>query len=61
MYWNSPTQCFASSMYRLIETWDVLKWCQRIKENWVGGRLIETWDVLKFPSAVSFNCATCFD
>ena len=32
----------------LIETWDVLKFCDHQRKNG-GDWLIETWDVLKFP------------
>ncbi len=49
MYWNYETNgSYTSTVYRLIETWDVLKSVSYPKGNAPHQWLIETWDVLKF-------------
>ena len=41
-------QAAAGSLWRLIETWDVLKFTCACKTGFNWLRLIETWDVLKW-------------
>ena len=43
-------QAAAGSLWRLIETWDVLKFTCACKTGFNWLRLIETWDVLKWLS-----------
>ena len=49
MYWNKATgDAIKKAEERLIETWDVLKFCTPDVPTKATARLIETWDVLKF-------------
>ena len=48
MYWNDAESKALGVYKRLIETWDVLKFCTPDVPTKATARLIETWDVLKF-------------
>ncbi len=49
MYWNLCRQYISNwEKEGLIETWDVLKFCNKKFGNIALQRLIETWDVLKY-------------
>ena len=47
MYWNDDWRDQKGYEWRLIETWDVLKWGGSTRNDRRGTGLIETWDVLK--------------
>ena len=47
MYWNLRGKVDFLFPWRLIETWDVLKYSKIVKANPFFLGLIETWDVLK--------------
>ena len=47
-----PCGC-RQDLYRLIETWDVLKSKVTVSKNPVGTWLIETWDVLKWSFRIT--------
>ena len=47
MYWNSCPSFSSCPLFRLIETWDVLKRQQYLVLGYYWWWLIETWDVLK--------------
>ncbi len=47
MYWNLEDRAAELGVKRLIETWDVLKQWNSIREQMKRIGLIETWDVLK--------------
>ena len=54
----SCTDCIRTGIYRLIETWDVLKLCTRLLAQPVSTGLIETWDVLKFYMSNDWDLGT---
>ena len=56
MYWNGNRYRNPVSFSRLIETWDVLKYCLRTGIFDRDIRLIETWDVLKYGCGWDAYC-----
>ena len=52
MYWNHNCKICRVYTYRLIETWDVLKYEQSAVWAFRIWWLIETWDVLKLTDLI---------